>query len=132
MDEFRKNILKVHDSRVHKIHKSLGVYDAYKWARKKKWLDIKQPITEHDYYAIIRGVNKLIANKFLKTGFVRLPERMGDITLRKTPTKIKLVDGKIKTNLPIDWDTTLKLWSEDKESYNNKVLIRSEEKELLR
>ena len=32
-------------------------------------------------------------------------------------------DGKLKTNLPIDWNKTLELWYEDEESYKNKTLI---------
>ena len=52
MDDFRKEVLKVNKSRVHKVNNSLGVYDAYKWLRKNKWLDVG-PISEHDYYTII-------------------------------------------------------------------------------
>ena len=53
MDDFRKEVLKVNKSRVHKVNNSLGTYDAYKWLRKNKWLDVG-PISEHDYYTIIR------------------------------------------------------------------------------
>lgn len=131
MDNFRKEILKVNGHRVHKIRNSLGVYDAYKWLRKNKWLDVGH-ITEHDYYSIIRNVNKALINNFLVTGSIKLPERMGEIILRKYPSKITLSNGKLQTNLPIDWDATLKLWSEDKESYNNRTLIRAEEKEIFK
>ena len=31
--------------------------DAYKWIRKNKWLDIGSPVSEHDFYKIIRGIN---------------------------------------------------------------------------
>ena len=43
-----------------------------------------------------------------------------------------LKNGKLQTNLPIDWDATLNLWSKDKDSYTKKTLIRSEEKELFK
>lgn len=131
MDNFRKEILKVDKPRIHKINNSLGVYDAYKWLRKNKWLDVG-PISEHDFYAIIRTMNKALADNFLHTGSIKFPERMGEISLRKYPVKIILKNGKIQTNLPIDWDATLSLWSEDKDSYNNRVLIRAEEKELFK
>ncbi len=131
MDDFRKEVLKVNKPRVHKIYNSLGVYDAYKWLRKNKWLDIGS-ISEHDYYAIIRAVNKSLIVKFLVTGSIKLPERMGEITLRKYPAKITLKNGKVQTNLPIDWDATLHLWSEDKDSYDNRALIRTEEKEIFK
>ncbi len=131
MDDIRKEILKVHEHRVHKINNSLGVYDAYKWLRKNKWLDVGS-ISEHDYYAIIRAVNKELVNKLLHTSSIILPERMGEITLRKYLPTIKLEGGKVKTNLPIDWDATLSLWTEDKEAYQNKTLIRAEEKQLFK
>ena len=57
MDNFRREVLKVDKSRVHKVKNSLGTYDAYKWLRKNKWLDVG-PISEHNYYTIIRTVNK--------------------------------------------------------------------------
>ena len=38
---------------------------------------------------------------------------MGIIELRKYKSYIKEEDGKIKTNLPIDWDRTIRLWYED-------------------
>ena len=101
MDDFRKEVLKVNKSRVHKVNNSLGVYDAYKWLRKNKWLDVG-PISEHDYYTIIRTVNKALIKDFLQSGTIRLPERMGEIVLRKYPAKITLQNGKVKTNLPIN------------------------------
>lgn len=131
MNDFRKKILKIDKPRVHRITNSLGVYSAYKWLRKNKWLDIGY-ISEHDYYTIIREVNKELARIFLTTSSIKLPERMGIIELRKYPTKINIINGKIKTNLPINWDATLKLWAEDKEAYNNRMLIRSEEKEVYK
>lgn len=131
MDNFRREVLKVNKPRVHKVNNSLGVYDAYKWLRKNKWLDVG-PISEHDFYAIIRTMNKALAENFLHTGSIKFPERMGEISLRKYPVKIILKNGKVQTNLPIDWDATLSLWSEDKDSYENRTLIRAEEKELFK
>ena len=131
MDDFRKEILKVNKSRVHKVNNSLGVYDAYKWLRKNKWLDVG-PISEHDYYTIIRTVNKALIKDFLQSGTIRLPERMGEIVLRKYPAKITLQNGKVKTNLPIDWDATLKLWHEDKEAYDEKILVRYENEAIFK
>ena len=87
MDNFRREVLKVDKPRVHKVKNSLGVYDAYKWLRKNKWLDI-EPISEHDFYAIIRAMNKALAKNFLHLGSIKLPERMGEIILRKYKMKI--------------------------------------------
>lgn len=42
---------------------------------------------------------------------------MGRLEIRKYDARITLQEGKVVTNLPIDWDKTLKLWSEDEEAY---------------
>lgn len=131
MNDFRREVLKVNKSRIHKIRNSLGVYDGYKWLRKNKWLDVG-PISEHDYYAIIRAVNKSLALNFLITGSIKFPNRMGELMLRKYPARIILNNGEVQTNLPIDWDATLNLWSKDKDSYNSKTLIRAEEREIFK
>ena len=117
MDEFRRKILKVDRPRKHKINNSLGVYDCYKTIRKNKWLGIGKPISEHDFYSIIRTVNNYLADLLSKGHDINLPCQMGRLEIRKYDAKITLQEGKIVTNLPIDWDRTLKLWSEDEEAY---------------
>lgn len=128
----RRDILKLNKSRVHKVNKSLGVYDCYKWLRKRKWVDIGQRLTEHEFYNIIRKVNNLLALELSLGKDIKLPHRMGVIELRKTNTYIKFKEGKLCTNLPIDWDRTLKLWCEDEEAYKARTLIKMEEKELFK
>lgn len=113
MDEFRRRILKVDGPREHKVRNSNGVYSAYKWIRKNKWLDIGRPLTEHEFYSIVRQVNNLLAEVLLSGGDIILPHRLGTIELRKYDNKITVRGGKVIANLPIDWDRTLKLWSED-------------------
>ena len=54
---------------------------------------------------------------------------MGELELRKGPTSVSVVNGKIKNNMPIDWDQTLKLWYEDAEAFKNKTLVRLRETE---
>ena len=132
MDEFRRNILKVKGPRVHKIKNSWGVYDSYKYIRKNKWFDIGQPLTEHQFYYIVRGVNNSLAESLLQGNNVTLPCKMGTLELRKFNSSISIKNGKVKTNLPIDWDRTLKLWSEDEEAYKERILIKMEEKEIFK
>ena len=52
--------------------------------------------------------------------------------VRKRPSRISIVNGKVTTNLPVNWNATLKLWYEDPESYNNKTLVRLEYEEIFR
>ena len=132
MDEFRRRILKVNGPRKHKINNSFGVYNAYKLIRKNKWFDIGRPVSEHDFYSIIRTVNNLLADFLSKGHDVNLPCQMGRLEIRKYDAKITLQEGKIVTNLPIDWDRTLKLWSEDEEAYKERTLIKREEKEIFK
>ena len=56
--QFKNSIKKNKESRLHKITNSFGVYDSYKWIRKNKWLNIGRPVTEHEFYSIIRTMNK--------------------------------------------------------------------------
>lgn len=132
MDDFRREVLKVEGPRVHKVRNSLGVYDAYKWIRKNKWCDIGHPVSEHDFYTTIRQVNNLLAELILSGGDIVLPHKMGVIELRKYDTRMSIKEGKLVTNLPIDWDRTLKLWSEDEEAYKERTLIKMEEKETFK
>ena len=57
---------------------------------------------------------------------------MGRLEIRKYDARITLQEGKVVTNLPIDWDKTLKLWSEDEEAYQKRTLIKREEKEIFK
>lgn len=132
LDEFIKHVKNVSNSRHHSVKGSLGVYDAYKYIRKNKWFNIGRPLTEKEFYSIIRTVNNYLAEELNNGNDVNLPLRMGKIEVRKRKARISIVDGKIKTNLPIDWTATFKLWYEDEEAYKNKTLLRIEEKELFR
>ena len=130
--DFLNSIKKVNEPRVHKVRGSYGVYDAYKWIRKNRWLNIGRCLTEHEFYSIIRKVNGYLADSFLHGNDIKLPHRMGRIELRKYDVRVSFDGEKVKTNLPIDWDKTLKLWYEDEEAYKNRTLIKMEEKEIFK
>lgn len=131
--EFKKRIRKASMPRKHKIRNSLGVYDGYKYYRKNKPNDKKYILTESQYFAIIRQINNLLGDNIVRGIDVKLPHRMGTIEIRKYERSLSIDEnGKIKTNLPVDWDNTLKLWYEDKQSYNNKTLIRLDEQEIYK
>lgn len=132
MDEFRRKILKINGPRKHKINNSFGVYNAYKLIRKNKWFNIGKPISEHDFYKIVRTVNNKLADLLSKGHDINLPCQMGRLEIRKYDAKITLQGDKVVTNLPIDWDRTLKLWSEDEEAYQKRTLIKMEEKEIFK
>lgn len=88
MDEFRRKILKINGPRKHKINNSLGVYDIYKFIRKNKWLNIGAPVSEHNFYSIIRAVNNSLADLLSKGHDINLPCQMGRLEIRKYDAKI--------------------------------------------
>ena len=111
-----------------KVTGSWGVYSAYKAIRKHNWYNIGRPVTEKEFYAIIRGVNKLLAEEILLGKEVKLPACMGALELRKTEVGVRMKDGKLKITYPINWNETLKLWYEDAEARKDKLLLRHENK----
>lgn len=130
--DFRRKVLKINSTRKHRITGSSGVYDSYKWIRKNKWLNIGRPVTEHQFYSIIRKINTYLADELSSGNDVTLPCNMGRLEIRKSIPRISIYNGSVKTNLPIDWDRTLKLWYEDKESFEQKTLVKIQEKEIFR
>lgn len=109
-----------------KVRGSIGVYDIYKYIRKNKWYDIGRPVKEHEFYSIIRGINKLMAKELAEGHSVTFPHKMGTLELQKYHVGVNIVDGKLKNTYPIDWSKTLRLWYEDEEAYRDRVLLRNE------
>lgn len=130
-NEFRR-FVQNSGCRSYRVSGSIGSYDAYKWIRKNHWLNIGRPLTEHEFYSIIRRVNNYLADSFLKGQDIKFPHKMGQLELRKYDAKFSIEEGKVKTNLPIDWDRTIKLWYEDEEAYKEKTLVKVEEKEIYK
>lgn len=130
--DFIAKVQKLQSPKKHLITNSIGVYDIYKYLRKNKWPNISRPLKEKEFYLIIRTVNKYLAKELSKGTEIKLPYRLGSLEVRKRPSRISIVNGKVTTNLPVNWNATLKLWYEDPESYNNKTLVRLEYEEIFR
>lgn len=131
INQFIANIKKVKESRHHKVINSYGVYDYFKYYRKNKPNESKYVLTESQYFAIFRHVNMLLAEELLAGKDVSLPKRLGKLELRKKNIVVKIDDGKLITNMGVDWDSTLRLWHEDPEAFQNKTLIKIEDKERV-
>ena len=130
--QFINKIKKVQNNRKHKVNSSIGVYDIYKYIRKNKWQNIPRPLKEAEFYKIIRKVNQLLALELSKGKEINLPHRLGTLEIRKRPTRVEIINGKLVTTLPIDWDATLKLWFEDKQSREDKVLVKQETEDVFK
>lgn len=131
--DFKSAIQGLQNTRTHKVTNSLGSYDAYKYIRKNKWFNIGRPLTEHEFYQIIRRINNYLAEELINGNDVIFPNRMGKLELRKR-NSLPIIDknGNLKVTYAIDWDSTLKLWYEDEESFNNKTLVRLPERNIFR
>lgn len=131
-NKFRANIIKLREKKHFKVTHSNGTKQAWRWLKKNKWLNLGQPITEREFGLIVKSINKFLAEQLLSGHDIILPCRMGRIEIRKYKARIKCENGKIITNLPINWKRTLQLWHDDDEAYNNKIIVRQEAKEIFR
>ena len=131
--DFKSVIQGLQNTRTHKITNSLGVYDAYKYIRKNKWFNIGRPLTEHEFYQIIRKVNNYLAEELVNGNDITFPNRMGKLELRKR-NSLPVIDknGSLKVTYAIDWDSTLKLWYDDEEAFNSKTLVKLPERNIFR
>lgn len=111
-----------------KVKDSWGIYDAYKLIRKNHWYDIGRPVSEHEFYTIIRSINSLLADEIAQGKTVVFPEKMGKLELWKYQSKAYFHNGKLNITYPIDWNSTKQLWEQDEEAKKNKTLIRFDSK----
>ena len=121
-DEFKSSIQHLQDNRTHKITNSLGSYDAYKYIRKNKWFNIGRPLTEHEFYQIIRRVNTYLAEVLVNGHDIIFPNRMGKLELRKR-NSLPVIDK--KGNLKVTY-------ANDEEAFNNKTLVKFPERNIFR
>lgn len=110
-----------------KVRGSWGVLQAWRYIRKNHWFNIGRPVTEKEFYAIVRQINLLIAEEIALGNTVTLPCRMGKLELRKLKVGAQFVDGKLKVTYPPNWSETLKLWYEDEEAKKRKIVLRHEQ-----
>ena len=118
---FRKTTNK---GKQYSIRNSLGVYQAMCWYRKHRPKDKDYILTPGQFYSIIREVNNAVVRDFIASGEIMFPLGMGKVTVADNPTGVYTKNGKTVINYPIDWDSTLHLWETDKESREQKRLVR--------
>lgn len=129
-NDFIGTVLKRKGHRTHKISNSVGTEEVFRWYCT---LPLKNKLTRQaDFSAVIRAVNLILQDKIIKGVEVTLPESMGKLELRKQSLFTRLENNRIKTNLPIDWKSTLELWEQDEEAFLEKRKVRREIKYLFR
>lgn len=127
LKDFKISIKRSNTKKEHKITASLGMREAFRYYTKKS-----KSLNEKDFRRVIRYINSLLQESLASGEDINLPCRMGRLELRKFKTSVSFRDGKMITNLPIDWDETLNLWYEDKESFKEKRKVRMEVPEVFR
>lgn len=130
-DLFLKKVKNVNNTRKHKVKKSYGTYDAFKYYRKIRPKYKKYVLKDVEYFNIIRTINNKIRDCLSLGKEVKLPCYMGILTICKEDRGVSIDSkGKVHNNYPVDWQKTLKLWYDDPEAYNNKILVKNPVKEL--
>ena len=121
-EEFNKIILKLGSTKgtKFKINNSNGTKEAWRWLNKNKWFGLQDKVSEHDFGVIIKTINSSLRDQFLDGHTIKLPYDMGKIE----QAKFKVVYKRDKDTHPIDWNSTLKLWNEDSECMNDKLLVK--------
>jgi len=121
MTDFFKQVQKLNDKRNFKINNSYGCryyYQHHIHKRKKKF-------PEYLFRQILMDImEQLIENYLLKYLRVKFPYRMGEIFIKQYDAKVKqLPNGKYVKNVPVNWKKTLEFWQDDKEAYDNRILV---------
>lgn len=80
---------------------------------------------------LVRALNEELVEDLLAGRLIKLPHRMGSLSIRRKDRKVKIGDdGKPYVNTPIDWGATVRLWSEDEDARARKVLLRHESRHV--
>lgn len=105
-----------------KIPSEYGMKDYYKFYTE----NYPYKVSRKTYNDVITDLHKFIVNEIVDNAddFI-LPHRTGYIGVVKIKKGVKLLpDNTVINNSPPDWNSTKKLWEEDKEAAEKKVIVR--------
>lgn len=102
--------------------KKLGIVALY-----KKYATHLSGLKYKEWKRVIDTVCEEVAQRLLAGEVVKLPKKMGSLSLRRKERKIAIGrDGQVIVNTPINWGATVRLWAEDESAREKKILIRQE------
>lgn len=105
-----------------KIKVDYGMKDYYEYYKDTY---TESSVSKSTYNKIISAANDAIIELMLETGIdYKLPHLGTTITIRKDKRVPKIVDGKVINTSPIDWVTTKKLWEQDPDAKEKKILVK--------
>jgi len=91
----------------------------------KSYKENRGTVSRGAFFRIMRKMNKAVVEEILETGEeYNLPHGIGTIYFIKKKNKAIVVDGKVILTAPVDWHSTMKLWEDNEEARDKKVLVR--------
>ena len=105
-----------------KITADYGMKDYYNYFKKE---NLEFDITRGIYNNIISDFNKKLIDLIIEDNLEYvLPHLGSSISTKKIKRTPKIVNGKLYNTAPVDWVATNKLWDEDEEAKEKKLLVR--------
>ena len=105
-----------------KIKSHFGITDYYKYFKKN---NTELKIEANIFKNIVSDFNNEIINLVINDNVeYYLPHIGSSLSIRKTKKTPSIVNGKLVNTAPVDWVVTNKLWSEDEEAKDKKLLVR--------
>lgn len=131
--DFRNKVLKTNKKgAIFKIRNSKGNRDAYNYINANIF-PIKDQVTEKQFGRIISAINKYVIGITLKGLCFSFPYKLGQLRIGRAKRRIAFDEhGNLKTNMQIDWNSTLKLWYDYPEEHKNKTLVKTEDSHLYK
>ena len=105
-----------------KIKKDYGMPDYYKFF-KKEYPELDIP--NKKFYNVIADFNEKITELIIEENLdYQLPHLGSSIAVKKLKQVPVITNGKLVNKSPVDWVATNKLWNEDEEAKEKKLLVR--------
>jgi hypothetical protein len=105
-----------------KIKTHYGMVDYFKFF-KNKYSTIN--IDRVKYSNIISDFNDELINLIIEDNLeYNIPYLGSTLSIKKEKRTPKIVNGKLYNTVPVDWVATNKLWSDDSEARDKKLLVR--------
>lgn len=125
--EFIKQVKKVNNPRKHKFAHGYKMRDYYYNFKKHN-----KNLTETQFSFALHALFGVLFNNLITGKDADLGLNLGKLDVRKRRKKVKFIDGKVVSNLPIDWNATLKLWHSDESCRKKKTLVRCDNEYIFR
>ena len=126
-EEYIADVKNIKGHRKHKFTGSYTIRDYYYYYNKQK-----KGLTEHQFSSILKEIFKRIAEHLSMGEDLKLPHKMGSLEIRKRPKVTTFKHNKVRTNLPIDWNETLKLWYSDAKCREKKKVVRCDVPDIFK